>query len=376
MNASMLRGRRPEIAAAVVVSAATLAWTCWEPKNDALDPNVSSLALSSLANSYPFRDTVTITRCDNSDIPLQNKTLSKEVPAALAPSWLRRTILAPIGISLPKPRLLTPGDPALKLAPKSIRQRQRGEFKMRQILEKAPSMRNDPEQMKALSQQLFEVTYGKGVTAQEREDFLVRYGCTGWNDKVLDTILEVSSARGIVEMGAGHGQWARALSEAYVEQQQESSSSPPAGKRKKHFDFVLAYDDNSDLPLNTHIYNPYTQPHHDYFGNVRKLETKNDMLKVLRSWACRGRVLLLVYPPPGDMATQIVTSYVEASPEDNDTVIFVGEGRGGANGNNSLFDYFERGDWELLEEMDVQRPPGDKGYEKLYILRRRSKELL
>lgn len=373
MYASVLRGR-PEITAAAVLSvAATLAWTCQDKQGD--DDAVNhqgdyyfSSPTHLVISSYLFGDAVT--RCDSSTLPLQKAPL-KEFPAPLVPSWLRRNILAPVGISLPKPRLLTKGDPALKLPAKCIRQRQRDELKMRQILEKAPSMRNDPEQMKSLSKELFEVTYGKGVTAQEREDFLVRYGCTGWNDQVLKTILEVSGSRGIVEMGAGHGQWARALLEAYAE---ESSLSSPTGKSRRNFDFVLAYDDNSNLPLNTHIYNPYTKPHHEYFGNVRKLETKNDMLKVLRSWACRGRILLLVYPPPGDMATQVVKTYIEAGPEDNDTVIFVGEGRGGANGNDSLFDMFEKGDWELLEEMNVQRPPGDKGYEKLYILRRRPQQ--
>ncbi len=228
-------------------------------------------------------------------------------------------------------------------------------------------MRDNPDKMKALSQELFEVTYGKGVTAQQREDFLVRYGCTGWNDRVLNTILEVAGSRGIVEVGAGHGQWARALSEAYAKEQKRSF---PTEKVKKRFDFVLAYDDKSNLPLNTHIYNAYTKPHHDYFGNVHKLESKNEMLKVLTSWACRGRVLLLVYPPPGDMAIQVVQNYVSAATDDNDTVIYVGEGRGGANGDDSFFDFLEQGDWELLEEMDVPRPPGDKGYEKLFILRR------
>lgn len=275
-----------------------------------------------------------------------------------------------MGIPLPKPRLLTAQDPALKLPMKYIRRRQRDEMKMRQLLQEAPSLRNNPEKLKALSEKLFEVTYGKGVTAQQREDFLVRYGCTGWNDHVLQAILEVAASRGIVEMGAGHGQWARALSAAYAKTQQESTPESPS-KRKKHFDFVLAYDDKSNLPLNTHIYNPYTQPHHDYFGKVHKLESTRDMVKVLRSWSCRGRVLLLVYPPPGDMAIQVVENYVNAAPEDNNTIIYVGEGRGGANGNDSLFDFFEHGDWELANEMDVQRPPGDKGYEKLFILQRR-----
>jgi len=49
----------------------------------------------------------------------------------------------------------------------------------------------------------------------------------------------------------------------------------------------------------------------------------------------------------------------------------VGEGRGGANGDDSLFDFFENGEWILLKVMEVQAPPGDKGYEKLYILQQR-----
>ena len=78
-----------------------------------------------------------------------------------------------------------------------------------------------------------------------------------------------------------------------------------------------------------------------------------------------------MYPPPGDMALQVVENYVNAAPDDNNTIIYVGEGRGGANGSDSLFDFFERGDWELANETDVQRPPGDNGYEKLFILHRR-----
>ena len=78
----------------------------------------------------------------------------------------------------------------------------------------------------------------------------------------------------------------------------------------------------------------------------------------------------MVYPPPGDMALSVVQEYVNAAPV-NDTVIFVGEGRGGANGDDSLFDFFENGEWILVKVMEVQAPPGDKGYEKLYILQQR-----
>jgi len=153
-----------------------------------------------------------------------------------------------------------------------------------------------------------------------------------------------------------------------VQTKNENKTEPKHGKQ---FDFVLAYDDYSNLPLNTHIYNQYTQPHHDYFGKVHKLETEIHLRKVLRSWVCRGRALLLVYPPPGPMAMSVVQAYVDAAPE-NDTVVYVGEGRGGANGDDAFFDFLESGQWILLEELQVLRPPGDKGYEKLFILRRRN----
>lgn len=280
------------------------------------------------------------------------------------PSWFRRAVLGRVGLSLPTPRLLTSRDPELKLPKWCIARRQKDEACMRRLLEKAPALRGDTEKLKELGEELFEVTYGKGVTPQIREDFLIQYGCTGWTDDVLDEIVRFCD-RGLVEMGAGHGQWARALSDAYAKTQETKKAY------RKRFDYVLAYDDMSDLPLNTHIYNQYTQPHHDYFGHVRKIEGKDDATKVLRSWACRGRALLLVYPSPGDMALSIVQNYVEGGP-DNDTIIYVGEGRGGANGNDAFFDYLENGDWALVKVMAVRPPPGDKGYEKLYILQRNS----
>jgi hypothetical protein len=107
--------------------------------------------------------------------------------------------------------------------------------------------------------------------------------------------------------------------------------------------------------------------------------------KVLSSWACRGRVLMLVYPPPGDMANNCLQLYLDtpsATPQqqpnheshnnttNNDILIYVGEGRGGANGNDAFFDCLEDGEWILLHEIPVQRPPGNKGYEKLFVLQR------
>jgi len=369
-NASIARSN-PALAMAVA-SVSALVWTMGEERKIVgRSPlyNKVGLPASSTMSVYPFQPTISL--CENARIPV-DRVVKVENSGASAPSWFRRRILSPIGIPLPIPRVLTKDDPALKLPSQCLRRRQNDEMKMRLILEKASTIRSNPERMKALSEELVEVTYGKGVTAQQREDFLIQYGCTGWTDEILEGILKIARSRGIVEIGAGHGQWARALNEAYSSST-ATTTTTSSGKGRKQFDFVLAYDDNSNLPLNTHIYNPYTKPHHEYFGTVRKLENRTQMVKVLQSWTCRGRILLLVYPPPNDMATHVVSAYVNAAPEDNDTVIFVGEGRGGANGDDSLFDYFENGEWELLKEMNVRRPPGDKGYEKLFVLRRRSK---
>ena len=233
------------------------------------------------------------------------------------------------------------------------------------VTEDVPNLAGKPDfedKIALLRKEIFQLAYGKGVTAQMREDFLIRYGCTGFNDAILSRLVELCSKRGIVEVGAGHGQWQKALTDAY------NSTHDKTGNRR-NFDFVLAYDNNSNLPLNTHIYNQYTRPHHEYFGAVKKLESMADLSGVLRSWQIRGRALLLVYPPPGSMAIETLSMYSNASPE-NDILIYVGEGRGGANANEEFFDFLENDGWILLDILAVLRPPGDKGCEQVYILQK------
>lgn len=156
---------------------------------------------------------------------------------ATPPSWIRKEVLARIGVPLPTPRVIKKGDPALKLPKRALDRRQKDEKRMLELLETAPSMKGDPEKLKKLGSEIFEVTYGKGVTPQLREDFLIRYGCTGWTDEIVKTLVELCESRGIVEIGAGHGQWARALSDAYDSLNQDGDR-----KKSKRFDFVLAYD--------------------------------------------------------------------------------------------------------------------------------------
>jgi hypothetical protein len=64
------------------------------------------------------------------------------------------------------------------------------------------------------------------------------------------------------------------------------------------------------------------------------------------------------------------TSYVDVSPPVfNDTIVYVGEGRGRANADGAFFDLLESGDWVLVQVMPVQSF-GDKGFKKMYVLKR------
>lgn len=279
-------------------------------------------------------------------------------------SWWRRTLAATRLVSLPLPRRLVRGDPAFEDGAfrRGLQRRRRDEEALRALQSEAVQARNsrDPERIQAVFRKISAIAYGKGVTPQMREDFVVRHGCTGWTEDVLDTLVDLAKNRGIVELGAGHGQWARALASHFQTRISQD-------ERRQAFDFVLAFDDMTDLPLSTQIYHQHTQPANDYFYS--KVQKCTDIGTVLRQWSCRGRLLLLVYPPPGPMALDAVKAYVDLGPE-NDTVVFVGEGRGGANAEASLFDYFESGDWVLTHVLPVQPPPGGKGYEKMFILRR------
>uniref|UniRef100_A0A7S2ELR4 Methyltransferase domain-containing protein n=1 Tax=Ditylum brightwellii TaxID=49249 RepID=A0A7S2ELR4_9STRA len=211
------------------------------------------------------------------------------------------------------------------------------------------------------------VAYGEGVTAQMREDFLVKYGCSAYTDEILAYLVEnLAFQRGIIEVGAGNGQWARALSDRYDEHIQKPEQREQI---RKNFDFILPYDDKTSLPLSPQIYHKHTKPAALYFHpDVRTSDSANSML---RKWENRGRVLLLVYPPPGPMALETVKTYVNVCPERNDLVVYVGEGKGGANGNDELFDYWlNSGEWAVVKIMDVRPSPGGKGFEKMFVLKR------
>ena len=281
-----------------------------------------------------------------------------------------RRLLNYLGIvNLPVPRVLTPIDPKFSYPEMKagIRQRAKDEAKLRSLQTEAIEARNsgDTQRINAVFAKISSIAYGVGVKPQDREDFLVKYGCTGWTDDIIKQIIELGKDRGVVEVGAGNGQWSKKIQDTYKEL---CASGDIVANRTKNFDFILPFDDMSELPLSPQVYHRHTAPAREHFAKVQK-SSHVDALR--NKWETRGRVLLLVYPPPGPMAIESVQAYLDVYPEGNDTLVYVGEGRGGANANDAFFDYIcADGSWAVENIMNVEGSPGGKGYEKCFVLRR------
>jgi hypothetical protein len=187
------------------------------------------------------------------------------------------------------------------------------------------------------------LTWGDVPDGQKRRaEFVERYGCVGWTDAAL---AEIAKHAPIVEMGAGRGQWQRALAERGVD--------------------VLAYDDRSAVPGTNE---PLANDANDRAsGRARRSSRgptprRGDETKLRSFWVRRAQRTLLVVYPEGDLLVKCLENY------DGPVVLFVGEGRGGVNGSAATFDYVEkRFD---VENVVPVKPFGD-GHEKLWVLRRK-----
>jgi hypothetical protein len=262
-------------------------------------------------------------------------------------------------------------DPAL------LRQRQRDEARAQAILQQIhiaaqqQTKEAEPDDSSATLQQLqtawLQVVFGKEITSiAQRQAFVEEYGCTGWTDEVLGLILDRAGDRGVVEIGAGNGQWARRLAAAYAERNDAQRED-----NRSNFDFVLAYDDGSAVPMPSRPAGP-----------VRPL-IGNSVAATIRHWSTRHRVLLLVYPPPeSDMAHAAVQAYDQVHPAVGSntvapaTILYVGEGRGGGNANAAFFDYLHNHGWYVDQVRPVLRFGSRGGHEQLYVLMRRSENRL
>lgn len=233
--------------------------------------------------------------------------------------------------------------------------------------------------MAAWQREWLETVYGPGVTLPDRQAFLERYGCTGWTNEVLEALMEIGggggftsggSGSGYVEIGAGNGQWARVLTDRYKQQQRLQQQHE--FKTTKHYDFVLAYDNGSSLPLRRALYHRSRPEREHFYPHVWPL-VAGTVAATVRQWPCRGRVLLLVYPPTqSDLALSAVQAYDAVA---GHTIVYVGEGRGGANADAAFFDYLEdpARAWYLDRVMDVASF-GSKGHEKMFVLRKKKGE--
>jgi len=293
-----------------------------------------------------------------------------------------RTVLHKLRIlNLPTPRTLTLSDPLFSYTDlqRGLKQRFKDENALRALQSEAVKARQsgDQEKIQLIFDRISSIAFGKGVTPQQREDFLAKYGCTGWTIDNLNYIVDIAFQRGIIEIGAGNGQWARAIRDHHeyiLKTKVKDSLIQRFGKKS---DFIVPYDNMSSLPLSPKIYHQYTKPAHDHFHpNVIHSTSHVDDARRMTN---RGRVLLLVYPSPGPMALETVKAYVDIYPKGNDTVIYCGEGIGGANANNEFFKYFLNCDdtddeyryrWCVLEVMDLLPAYGGKGYEKMFVLQR------
>jgi hypothetical protein len=332
---------------------------------------LSSAAFVSRELLLPTNTTTQYSICEaatNTALPVRETAASPTTACPPSQSWWRRSLQAALtvgGFRRPKttlPRLVTLDDPALQVNRRLKQERLRDEGRLVDLQaewQAAVRAKNAPH-AQDLVLQLYETLYGLGVTPQARTDFLARYGCTAFTDHILTTLVELGRGRGFVELGAGHGQWARALTARAV-QVLDSTDRP--------HDFCLAYDNASRLPLNPRIYHANTQAHVAYFGRV--LPTGGvDPAVVLTPWVTRGRVLLLVYPPPdGSLAVDALRAY-QGLGDMNDTLVYVGEGRGGATATPAFWEALAaRGEWMLCQILPAQSC-GSKADDKVFIFRR------
>ena len=167
-------------------------------------PSIAAATISIGAFGWTYDKDSSLQSLCESPFP-EKKDMSETLSETKPSIWFK--LLAPFGILSPSlPRLLTPNDPAFQIPKRFLRKRQDDEEKVRQLLTRKVPARNDPqfdEKMERLREEICQLMYGRRVTAQMREDFIVRFGCTGFNAHVLQRIVNICHDRGVVEIFAG-----------------------------------------------------------------------------------------------------------------------------------------------------------------------------
>lgn len=244
------------------------------------------------------------------------------------------------------------------------------------IVQAQNAIRNNAskQQVDDITLKIAEIVYGVGQSAETRQRYLELYGCAAYTDEALrmivastsTSVLNTTPRRGILEMGAGNGQWARQLTDRYKID-------------------MMAFDNMTSVPLRvrggagtpsaaTPIQTDITDC--SYFRPVREgSETVLTNWQRITQFGLQDRVLMIIFPDPTDMAIKTLRNYValvEKKGSYDPVFVYVGEGRGGANGNHQLFDELEnpQNGWKL-EGTCALSPFGDKGYERLFVFRKK-----
>jgi hypothetical protein len=185
-------------------------------KNDAA-------ASFSTANNHIL---LNVSKCEAA-ITSSNIPSSAPLPSYYKPLTRLQRLIYPHSY-LPTPRLLSPNDTVFSYPQltRGLIQRQKDEQLLRNLLSttevvklRAATGNNNnnqekqqqQQQQQRLLQEMNTIIYGAGITSQIRQQFIIEYGCTGYTPAILHHLVTHYAHRGIIEIGAGHGQWAKAL---------------------------------------------------------------------------------------------------------------------------------------------------------------------
>ncbi len=139
----------------------------------------------------------TVITCKNEEMPQDKASELKK--ASMSQKILHQIFRK----ELPTPRLLSPSDPIFQSSEmKRCLEKRKADEKSLAGIQKdliACAQARDRVCIELNMQKVNEVLYGEGVTMQAREEFLVKYGCTPYDDDILDKIL--SFDRPIMDVG-------------------------------------------------------------------------------------------------------------------------------------------------------------------------------
>lgn len=180
-----------------------------------------------------------------------------------------------------------------------------------------------------------DIIYGIKNAQTKRSEYAAKYGCAAWTEEALDTLAELAP---LIELGAGAGQWQRALHQKHFPRAQ-----------------MISFDNGSSVA-----------PPADGLPNEVLPGDETELVKAVHS----HRTLFLCYPPL-DADSRLAINALRAYR--GDRMVYVGEGRGGANAGNAFFEKLER---EWVVEKTIALNPFPTNHERMFVLSRRPKALI